>query len=58
MTTRDAVAKKKAEVSAEQLAAAELVRMAGQQGLSLTGPEGLLAPEMPNTLRRIRGRRA
>ncbi len=42
MTTLDAVAKKKAEASAEQLAAAELVRMAKQQGLSLTGPDGLL----------------
>ncbi|MFQ6226304.1 IS256 family transposase [Nocardia sp. NPDC002869] len=42
MTTLDAVAKKKAEASAEQLAAAELVRMAKEQGLSLTGPEGLL----------------
>ncbi|MGY5311772.1 IS256 family transposase [Nocardia gipuzkoensis] len=42
MTTLDAVAKKKAEASAEQLAAAELVRMARQQGLSLTGPDGLL----------------
>ncbi|MET9030877.1 IS256 family transposase [Nocardia sp. NPDC004168] len=42
MTTLDAGAKKKAEASAEQLAAAELVRMAKQQGLSLTGPDGLL----------------
>ncbi|NEW36608.1 IS256 family transposase [Nocardia cyriacigeorgica] len=42
MTTLDAVAKKKTEASAEQLAAAELVRMAKEQGLSLTGPEGLL----------------
>ncbi|MFF7940742.1 transposase, partial [Nocardia gamkensis] len=42
MTTLDAVAKKKAEASAEQLAAAELVRMAKQQGLSLIGPDGLL----------------
>jgi transposase-like protein len=42
MTTLDAVARKKAEASAEQLAAAELVRMAKEQGLSLTGPEGLL----------------
>ncbi|MGW1744000.1 IS256 family transposase, partial [Nocardia sp. NPDC001965] len=42
MTTLDAVAKKKAEASAEQLAAAELVRMAKEQGLSLTGPDGLL----------------
>jgi transposase-like protein len=31
-----------AEVSAEQVAAAELVRMAKEQGLSLTGPDGLL----------------
>lgn len=42
MTTLDAVAKKKAEASAEELAAAELVRMAKEQGLSLTGPDGLL----------------
>ncbi len=42
MTTLDAVARKKAEASAEQLAAAELVRMAKEQGLSLTGPDGLL----------------
>ncbi|MBF6290207.1 IS256 family transposase [Nocardia cyriacigeorgica] len=42
MTTLDAVAKKKAEASAEQLAAAELVRMAKEQGMSLTGPDGLL----------------
>ncbi|MGW4067887.1 IS256 family transposase [Nocardia grenadensis] len=42
MTTLDAVAKKKADASAEQLAAAELVRMAKEKGLSLTGPEGLL----------------
>ena len=37
------VAKKKAgEQSAEQQAAAELVRLAKEQGLSLTGPDGLL----------------
>ncbi|MEU2013794.1 IS256 family transposase [Nocardia sp. NPDC019302] len=42
MTTLDAVARKKAEASAEELAAAELVRMAKEQGLSLTGPNGLL----------------
>ncbi|WP_267887382.1 transposase [Nocardia africana] len=42
MTTLDAVAKKKAEASAEELAVAELVRMAKEQGLSLTGPDGLL----------------
>src|SRR6476620_7390450 len=44
MTTLDAVASKKKarEASAEALAAAELVRMAKEQGLSLTGPDGLL----------------
>jgi putative transposase len=43
MTTLDDVAKKKqAEQSAEQKAAVELVRLAQEQGLSLTGPEGLL----------------
>ncbi|MFF0531135.1 IS256 family transposase [Nocardia amikacinitolerans] len=42
MTTLDAVARKKAEASAEELAAAELVRVAKEQGLSLTGPNGLL----------------
>ncbi len=42
MTTLDAVARKKAEASAEELAAAELVRIAKEQGLSLTGPNGLL----------------
>jgi hypothetical protein len=36
------VAKKKIEQSAEQQTAAELVRMAREQGLSLTGPDGLL----------------
>jgi putative transposase len=42
-TTLDDVAKKKdAEQSAEQQAAAELVRLAKEQGLSLTGPDGLL----------------
>jgi hypothetical protein len=39
MTTLDAVAKKKqAEQSAEQQAAVELVRLAQERGLSLTGP--------------------
>lgn len=43
MTTLDDVAKKKqAEQSAEQKAAVELVRLAQERGLSLTGPEGLL----------------
>ena len=41
--TLDDVAKKKpAELSAEQQAAAELVRQAKERGLSLTGPDGLL----------------
>jgi transposase-like protein len=43
-TTLDDVTprKKKPEPSAEQLAAVELVRLAKEQGLSLTGPDGLL----------------
>jgi putative transposase len=40
--TIDDVARKKLELSAEQEAAAELVRMAKEKGLSLTGPDGLL----------------
>jgi putative transposase len=41
--TLDEMAKRKpTEVSAEQRAAAELVRLAKEQGLSLTGPDGLL----------------
>jgi putative transposase len=41
--TLDEMAKRKpAEVSAEQVAATELVRLAKEQGLSLTGPDGLL----------------
>ena len=43
MTTLDGVTKKKpAEESAEQQVAAELVRLAQERGLSLTGPDGLL----------------
>src|SRR5882757_1156434 len=43
MTTLDDVAKKKqVEQSAEAQAAVELVRLAQEQGLSLTGPDGLL----------------
>ena len=34
--------KKKPEPSAEETAAKELVRLAREQGLSLTGPDGLL----------------
>ena len=40
--TIDDVAKKKPEPSAEREAAAELVRLAKEKGLSLTGPDGLL----------------
>jgi transposase-like protein len=43
MTTLDVVSpRKKAEPSAEEAAALELVRMAKEQGLSLTRPDGLL----------------
>jgi transposase-like protein len=41
-TLPDVATKKKSEQSAEQQAAAELVRRAKEQGLSLTGPDGLL----------------
>ena len=40
--TLDAVTKKKAEPTAEEKVAEELVRRAREQGLSLTGPDGLL----------------
>ena len=42
IATIEDVAKKKPEPTAEQQAAAELVRLAKEQGLSLTGPDGLL----------------
>jgi hypothetical protein len=42
MTTLDVVPKKKPEPSAEETAVKELVRLAREQGLSLTGPDGLL----------------
>lgn len=44
MTTLEAVAtrKKNSEPTAEEAAAIELVRIAREQGLSLTGPDGLL----------------
>ena len=41
-TLNDVVKRKPAEQSAEEQAAAELVRLAKEQGLSLTGPDGLL----------------
>ena len=40
--TLETVSKKKPEPTAEQAAAEELVRQAREQGLSLTGPDGLL----------------
>jgi putative transposase len=40
--TLENVTKKKPEPTAEQVAAEELVRRARDQGLSLTGPDGLL----------------
>ncbi|MFF1946003.1 hypothetical protein ACFVWF_28110 [Rhodococcus qingshengii] len=42
MTTLEDVTKKRAVPSAKAAAAAELVRLAKEQGLSLTGPDGLL----------------
>jgi putative transposase len=41
-TTLVDVKSKKSEPSAEEAAAVELVRLAKEQGLSLTGPDGLL----------------
>src|SRR3954447_1303216 len=41
-TLDDMAAKKKPDPSAEEIAAQELVRLAKEQGLSLTGPDGLL----------------
>jgi putative transposase len=41
-TLNDVARKKAGEPSAEQRAAVELVRLAKEQGLSLTGPDGLL----------------
>ncbi len=41
-TLNDVTKNREAEQSAEQQAATELVRAAREQGLSLTGPDGLL----------------
>ena len=50
-TTLDAVSpKKKPEPSAEAEAAKELVRLAKERGLSLTGPDGLLKAFTKNML--------
>ncbi len=51
MTTLDVVStQKKPEFSAEEMAAKELVRLAKEQGLSLTGPDGLLKQFTKNVL--------
>ena len=51
MTTLDVVPKKsKPEPSAEETAAKELIRLAREQGLSLTGPDGLLKQFTKNVL--------
>ena len=49
-TLSDMTAKKKPDSSAEELAAKELVRLAKEQGLSLTGPDGLLKQFTRNVL--------
>jgi putative transposase len=50
-TTLNSMAtKKKPEPSAEEVAAKELVRLAKEQGLSLTGPDGLLKQFTKNVL--------
>ena len=49
-TLSDMTAKKKPEPSAEEIAAKELVRLAKEQGLSLTGPDGLLKAFTKNVL--------
>ena len=51
-TLEDVTKKSRPEPTAEQLAAEELVRRAREQGLSLTGPDGLLkqlAKTVPET---------
>ncbi|HEY5222282.1 MAG TPA: IS256 family transposase [Microbacteriaceae bacterium] len=49
-TTLDDVKSKKSEPSAEEAAARQLVRAAREQGLSLTGPDGLLKQFTKNVL--------
>src|SRR6476469_3956044 len=49
-TLSDMCAKKKPEPSAEEIAAKELVRLAKELGLSLTGPGGLLKQFTKNVL--------
>src|SRR5215213_3867409 len=49
-TLTDVTSKKKPDPSAEESAARELVRLAREQGLSLTGPDGLLKQFTKNVL--------
>ena len=49
-TLSDMTAKKEPDPSAEEIAARELVRLAEEQGLSLTGPDGLLKQFTKNVL--------
>jgi len=49
-TLSDMTAKKKPEPSAEETATKKLVRLAQEQGLSLTGPDGLLKQLTKNVL--------
>lgn len=49
-TLSDMSAKKKPEPSGEEIAAKELVRLTKEQGLSLTGPGGLLKQFTKNVL--------
>jgi putative transposase len=49
-TVNDMPVKKKPDPSAEEIAAKELVRLAQEQGLSLTGPNGLLKLFTKNVL--------
>jgi hypothetical protein len=53
-TLNDVAKKKEAEQSAEQQAAAELIRLAKERGLSLTGPDGLLKQLTKSVLGRDR----
>ncbi len=49
-TLNDMPSKKRPDASVEEVAAKELVRMAQEQGLSLTGPDGLLKQFTKNML--------